>query len=116
MYSFPLPAGPAFRSQVVVQIAFFNGLSQAMSRTFQLNQALFDEAVHVGQRLWKAGFPAEATPAPPSRALPAAALGPHAQGASRASGGRVAGEVSADGTMQGNPARHSLNAYPNRAR
>jgi len=79
MYPFPQSVNPALRSHIDAQIAFFNELSQVMSRSFQqvgqlhmqLNQALFEEATNVGQRSLTTGRPTEAMSVAAARAQPA---------------------------------------------
>jgi phasin family protein len=79
MYPFPQSVNPALRSHIDAQIAFFNELSQVMSRSFQqvgqlhmqLNQALFEEATNVGQRLLTTERPTEAISIAAARAQPA---------------------------------------------
>jgi phasin family protein len=79
MYPFPQSVNPALRSHIDAQVAFFNELSQVMSRTFQqvgqlnmqLNQALFEEAANVGQRLLTTERPTDAMSAAAARAQPA---------------------------------------------
>jgi phasin family protein len=80
MYPFPQSVNPSLRSHIDAQVAFFNELSQAMSRSFQqvgqlnmqLSQTLFEEAANVGQRLLTTERPAEAMAAAAARAQPAA--------------------------------------------
>jgi phasin family protein len=79
MYPFPQSVNPSLRSHIDAQIAFFNELTQVMSRSFQqvgqlnmqLHQALFEEATNVGQRLLTTERPTEAMSAAASRAQPA---------------------------------------------
>jgi phasin family protein len=79
MYPFPQSVNPALRSHIDAQIAFFNEMSQVMSRSFrqvgqlnmQLNQALFEEATNVGQRLLTTERLTEAMSIAASRAQPA---------------------------------------------
>jgi phasin family protein len=79
MYPFPQSVNPALRSHIDAQIAFFNELSQVMSRSFQqvgqlhmrLNQALLEEATNVGQRLLTTENPTEAMSVAAARAQPA---------------------------------------------
>lgn len=68
MYPFPQSVNPALRSHIDAQLAFFNELSQAMSRSFlqvgqlnmQLTQSLFEQATKAGQHLLTTEHPAEA--------------------------------------------------------
>lgn len=79
MYPFPQSVTPALRSHIDAQIAFFNELSQAMSRSFQqvgqlnmqLTQALFEQAANAGQRLLTTDRSIEAISDVASRAQPA---------------------------------------------
>jgi phasin family protein len=79
MYPFPQSVNPAVRSHIDAQVAFFNDLSQAMSRSvqqmFQLNmqlsQSMFEEAATVSQRLLTTERPTEALSGVASRAQPA---------------------------------------------
>jgi phasin family protein len=79
MYPFPQSVNPTLRSHIDAQTAFFNELSQVMSRSFQqagqlhmqLNQALLEEATNVGQRLLTTGRPTEAMSVAAARAQPA---------------------------------------------
>jgi phasin family protein len=79
MYPFPQSVNPAVRSHIDAQVAFFNDLSQAMSRSFQqmfqlnmqLSQSMFEEAATVGQRLLSTQRPTEALSGVASRAQPA---------------------------------------------
>jgi phasin family protein len=79
MYPFPQSVNPSLRSHIDAQIAFFNELTQVMSRSFQqvgqlnmqLNQALFEEATNVGQRLLTTERPTEAMSVAAARAQPA---------------------------------------------
>ena len=79
MYPFPQSVNPALRSHIDAQIAFFNELSQVMSRSFQqvgqlnmqLTQALFEQAANAGQRWLTAERPTEAISAAASHAQPA---------------------------------------------
>ena len=68
MYPFPQSVNPALRSHIDAQVAFFNELSQVMSRSFQqvsqlnmqLNQTLFEEVANAGQRLLTTERPTDA--------------------------------------------------------
>lgn len=79
MYPYPQSVNPAVRSHVDAQVAYFNDLSQAMSRSFQqacqlnmqLGQTLFEEATHLGQRMMTMERPAEAVSIAASHAQPA---------------------------------------------
>ncbi|MGJ7913928.1 phasin family protein [Massilia sp. LXY-6] len=79
MYPFPQSVNPALRSHLDAQVAFFNELSQVMSRSFQqvgqlnmqLNQTLFEEAANIGQRLLTTERPTDAMSAAAARAQPA---------------------------------------------
>ena len=78
MYPFPQSVNPALRSHIDAQIAFFNELSQTMSRSFQqigqlnmqLTQTLFEQAANTGQRLLTTGRSIEAMSDAASRAQP----------------------------------------------
>src|SRR5690242_10186426 len=78
MYPFPQSVNPSLRSHIDAQIAFFNELSQAMSRSFQqvgqlnmqLTQTLFEQATNAGQRLLTSERTIEAMSDAASRALP----------------------------------------------
>jgi phasin family protein len=78
MYPFPQSVNPALRSHIDAQIAFFNELSQAMSRSFQqvgqlnmqLTQTLFEQATTAGQRLLTSERSMEAVSDAASRAQP----------------------------------------------
>jgi phasin family protein len=78
MYPFPQSVHPALRSHIDAQIAFFNELSQAMSRSFQqvgllnlqLTQALFEQAASAGQRMLASERSIEAMSDAASRAQP----------------------------------------------
>jgi phasin family protein len=79
MYPFPQSVNPAVRSHVDAQMAFFNDLSQSLSRSFQevcqlniqLGQTLLEEAALVSQRLMTTSRPNDALDAAASRAQPA---------------------------------------------
>jgi phasin family protein len=79
MYPFPQSVSPALRSHLDAQIAFFNELSQAVSRSFQqvgqlnmqLQQALFEEVTNAGQRLLTAERPTDAMSVAAAHAHPA---------------------------------------------
>jgi phasin family protein len=78
MYPFSQSVNPTLRSHIDAQFAFFNGLSQAVSRSFQqvgqlnmkLNQALFEEAANAGQRWFTAARPTDAMSAAAAHAQP----------------------------------------------
>ena len=78
MYPFPQSVNPSLRSHIDAQIAFFNELSQAMSRSFQqvgqlnmqLTQTLFEQATNAGQRLLTSERTIEAMSDAASRVLP----------------------------------------------
>lgn len=80
MYPYPHSVNPSLRSHFDAQAAFFNELSDSMSRSFQqvgqlnmqLTQALFEQAANAGQGWLKAERPVEAISAAASRAQPAA--------------------------------------------
>ncbi|KQX96870.1 hypothetical protein ASD28_17420 [Massilia sp. Root133] len=79
MYPFPQSVNPALRSHIDAQVAFFNELSQVMSRAFQqagqlnmqLNQTLFEEVANAGQRLLTIDRPADAMSVAAAHAQPA---------------------------------------------
>jgi len=79
MYPFPQSVNPALRSHIDAQVAFFNELSQTMTRAFQqvgqlnmqLTQALFEEATNVGQHFLTTERPTDAMSAAAARAQPA---------------------------------------------
>lgn len=79
MYPYTQSVNPALRSHIDAQVAFFNDLSKAISRSFQqvgqlnvqLTQALFEQATHAGQHWLTAERPAEAMSVAASRAQPA---------------------------------------------
>jgi len=79
MYPFPQSVNPALRLHIDAQVAFFNELSQAMSRSFQqigqlnmqLTQSLFEQATKAGQHLLTTEHPAEAMSLAAARAQPA---------------------------------------------
>ena len=79
MYPFPQSVNPALRSHIDAQIAFFNELSQAVSRSFQqvgqlnmqLNQTLFEEVANAGQRLLTTERPTDAMSVAAAHAQPA---------------------------------------------
>jgi phasin family protein len=80
MYPFTQSVNPAVRSHIDAQIAFFNELSETMSRSFQkglqlnmqLGQTLLAEAASTGQRMLTAtGRPIDALSAGASQAQPA---------------------------------------------
>jgi phasin family protein len=79
MYPFPQSVNPAVRSHVDAQFAFFNDLSQSMSRSFQevcqlnmqLGQTLLEETALVGQRWMTTDRSNDALNAATSRAQPA---------------------------------------------
>lgn len=79
MYPYPQSVNPALRSHLDAQLAFFNELSQAMTRSFQhacqlnlqLGQTLLEEATHVSQRMMTMERPTEAMSTAASRAQPA---------------------------------------------
>jgi len=79
MYPFPQSANPAARSHFNAQLAFFNGLSQSLARSFQdvcqlnmqLGQTMLEETTLASQRLMTADRPAEALSAAASRTQPA---------------------------------------------
>ncbi|MFL6634580.1 MAG: phasin family protein [Massilia sp.] len=78
MYPFPQSVNPALRSHIDAQVAFFNELSQVMSRSFQqvsqlnmqLNQTLFEEVANVGQRLLTTERPTDAMSVAAAHAQP----------------------------------------------
>jgi phasin family protein len=80
MYPFPQSVNPALRSHIDAQIAFFNELSQTVTRSFQqigqlnmqLTQTLFEEATNVGQHFLTTQRPTDAMSAAAARAQPAA--------------------------------------------
>ncbi|MGO4478363.1 phasin family protein [Massilia sp. 2TAF26] len=79
MYPFPQSVNPALRLHIDAQVAFFNELSQAMSRSFQqigqlnmqLTQSLFEQATKAGQHLLTTEHPTEAMSLAAARAQPA---------------------------------------------
>jgi phasin family protein len=79
MYPFPQSVTPAVRSHFDAQMAFFNDLSQSLSRSFQevcqlniqLGQTLLEETALVSQRLMTTNRPTDALDAAASRAQPA---------------------------------------------
>ena len=79
MYPFPQSVNPAVRSHLDAQMAFFNELSQSLSRSFQevcqlniqLSQTLLEETAIASQRLMTAERPNDALSAAASRAQPA---------------------------------------------
>jgi len=79
MYPYPQSVNPALRSHLDAQVAFFNELSLAISRSFQqvgqlnmqLTQALFEQATNVGQHLLTTDRPTDALSVAASRAQPA---------------------------------------------
>ena len=78
MYPYPQSINPAVRSHIDAQAAFFNELSQTMSRSFQqvfqlnmqLGQTLLEEAAGAAQRMLTAGRPSDALSAAAARAQP----------------------------------------------
>jgi phasin family protein len=79
MYPYPQSVNPALRSHLDAQIAFFNELSQTVTRSFQqafqlnlqLGQSLLEESTHVSQRMMTMERPTEAMSTAASRAQPA---------------------------------------------
>ncbi|PQO96639.1 hypothetical protein C5614_16170 [Massilia phosphatilytica] len=79
MYPFPQSVNPALRSHIDAQVAFFNELSQVLSRSFQqvsqlnmqLNQTLFEEVANAGQRLLTTERPTDAMSVAAAHAQPA---------------------------------------------
>lgn len=79
MYPYPQSVNPAVRSHLDAKVAFFNELSQTVTRSFQrawqlniqLGQTLLEEATQVGQRMMTVERPTEAMAAAASRAQPA---------------------------------------------
>jgi phasin family protein len=79
MYPFPQSVNPSLRSHIEAQVAFFNELSQVMSRTFQqvgqlnmqLQQILCEEVANAGQRLLTIERPADAMSVAAAHAQPA---------------------------------------------
>lgn len=79
MYPYPQSVTPSLRSHIDAQVAFFNALSQAVSRSFQqvgqlnmqLTQTWFEQAANVGQRMLTAERPTDAISAAAARAQPA---------------------------------------------
>jgi phasin family protein len=79
MYPFPQSVTPAVRSHFDAQFAFFNDLSQSLSRSFQevcqlniqLGQTMLEETALVSQRLMTTNRPNDALDAAASRAQPA---------------------------------------------
>jgi phasin family protein len=79
MYPFPQSVNPAVRSHFDAQLAFFNEVSQSLSRSFQdvcrlniqLGQTLLEETTTASQQLMTANRPTEALAAAASRAQPA---------------------------------------------
>jgi len=79
MYPFPQSVNPALRVHIDAQLAFFNELSQAMSRSFQqvgqlnmqLTQSLFEQATNACQHLLTTERPTEAMSFAAARAQPA---------------------------------------------
>lgn len=78
MYPYPQSINPAVRSHIDAQAAFFNELSQTMSRSFQqvfqlnmqLGQTLLEEAAGTAQRMLTAERPSDALSAAAARAQP----------------------------------------------
>ncbi|RYE73511.1 MAG: phasin family protein [Oxalobacteraceae bacterium] len=78
MYPYPQSINPAVRSHIDAQSAFFNELSQTMSRSFQqviqlnmqLGQTLLEEAAGTAQRMLTAERPSDALSAAAARAQP----------------------------------------------
>lgn len=79
MFPFPQSVNPSVRSHLDAQLAFFNELSQTMSRSFQqaiqlnmqLGQTMLEEATHVGQRMLTIERPTDAVSTAAMRAQPA---------------------------------------------
>jgi phasin family protein len=79
MYPCPQSVNPALRTHLDAQVAYFNELSQAVSRSFQqvgqlnmqLTQSLFEQAASAGQRLLTTERPTDAVSAAAAGAQPA---------------------------------------------
>jgi phasin family protein len=79
MYLYPQSVNPSLRSHVDAQVAFFNELSQTISRSFQqvgqlnmqLTQALLEQATQAGQHWLTAERATEAMSVAASHAQPA---------------------------------------------
>jgi phasin family protein len=79
MYPFPQSANPALRSYIDAQTAFFNGLSQTISRSMQqvmqmnmqLGQTLLDETTSTARSMLATERPTDALSAAAARAQPA---------------------------------------------